>query len=137
MAVPAGHRFLIEFDTVFPDGAYVTGVEPVYEYNESSNGVKRQAKDDRSGELVWAVSVTDPSGKGRHAAVTVKIAAPHQPVPPEAIPGTPFRPVIFDGLTVTPYLDDRSKRLAYSLRATGMRSAQTRSAQKPAGDKAA
>lgn len=137
MAVPAGHRFAIEFETVFPDGAYVTGVEPVFEYNQSSNGAKRQAKDDRTGELVWAVSVTDPAGRGRQAAVTVKIAAPHQPVPPEAIPGTPFRPVVFEGLTVTPYVDERSKRLAYSLRAREMRPVPARSAKAANDAKAA
>ncbi|MGH8572777.1 MAG: hypothetical protein ACREX8_09395 [Gammaproteobacteria bacterium] len=134
MAVPAGHRFPIEFDTVFPEGAYVTGVEPVFEYGQQTGGgVKRQAKDERSGELLWAVSVTDPSGKGRQAAVTVKIAAPHQPVPPETIAGTPFRPVLFDGLTATPYLDDHTKRLAYSLRATGMRAVQARTASRSSG----
>ena len=33
----------------------------------------------------------------------------------------PFRPVEFDGLTVTPYLDDKRNRVAYSSRATAMR----------------
>jgi len=132
MAVPAGHRFPIEFDTVFPEGAYVTGVQPVMEYGQTGAGVKRQAKDERSGELLWAVSVTDPSGKGRQAAVMVKMAASHQPVPPEAIPGTPFRPVVFEGLTATPYVDDRTKRMAYSLRAVGMRQPRAAGREKPA-----
>ena len=53
----------------------------------------------------------------------VKIAAPVQPVPPEALEGVPVRPVILEGLTVTPYLKDVGngrQRIAYSLRATGM-----------------
>ena len=36
----------------------------------------------------------------------------------------PFRPVEFDGLTVTPYVDDKRNRVAYSFRATGMRAPQ-------------
>ena len=52
--------------------------------------------------------------------MTVKFVAEHQPVPPEAPAGMPFRPVEFDGLTVTPYVDDKRGRVAYSFRATGM-----------------
>ena len=56
--------------------------------------------------------------------MTVKILAPVQPVPPEAAAGMPIRPVEFDGMTVTPYLNENGgrPRVAYSLRATGMRS---------------
>ena len=56
----------------------------------------------------------------------MKIAAQHQPVPPEAVTGVPFRPVEFDGLTVTPYVQENGgrPRVAYSLRATGMRAPQ-------------
>ncbi len=43
-----------------------------------------------------------------------------QPVPPEAVGGLPFRPVEFEGLTVTPYVDDKRNRVAYSLRARAM-----------------
>jgi hypothetical protein len=44
-------------------------------------------------------------------------------VPPEAIAGAPVRPVVLEGLTVTPYLKDVGngrQRIGYSLRATGM-----------------
>lgn len=54
-----------------------------------------------------------------------------QPVPPEAMAGVPFRPMEFDGLTVTPYLDDKRNRVAYSFRATNMRAPQIGS-RKPA-----
>jgi hypothetical protein len=59
--------------------------------------------------------------------VTVKIAARHQPIPPEAVAGVPFRPVEFEGLTVAPYVNESGgrPRVAYSLRATGMRAPQT------------
>jgi hypothetical protein len=59
--------------------------------------------------------------------VTVKIAARVQPVPPEAAQGVPFRPVEFDGLTVTPYVNESGgrPRVAYSLRASGLRAPAT------------
>jgi hypothetical protein len=47
-----------------------------------------------------------------------------QPVPPEAAPGVPFRPVEFDGLTATPYVQTMASgrgKLTWSFRATGMR----------------
>ena len=44
----------------------------------------------------------------------------------------PFRPVEFDGLTVTPYVDDKRGRVAYSYRATGMRAPAARHAPRPA-----
>jgi hypothetical protein len=52
-----------------------------------------------------------------------KIAAPHEPIPPDAMPGTPFRPVEFDGLVLMPYVDTNraEPRIAFSLRAKSMR----------------
>ncbi|WP_406113800.1 hypothetical protein [Kitasatospora purpeofusca] len=46
--------------------------------------------------------------------------APVLPVLPDAAPGLPFRPVEFDGLTVTAYVNN-SGRVAYSFKATGVR----------------
>ena len=76
------------------------------------------------------MSVLDPDPDARKDAktVTVKISAPVQPIPPEAMAaGMPFRPVEFDGLTVTPYLNENGgrARVAYSFRATGMRAPHT------------
>jgi hypothetical protein len=50
----------------------------------------------------------------------VKITAPHQPVPPAKLQGFPFAPVEFEGLTITPYANNKG-RIAYSFWATGMR----------------
>jgi hypothetical protein len=52
----------------------------------------------------------------------VKIAARVQPVPPEALPGLPFRPVVFEGLTALPYIDDAGKfsRIVWSFKADAM-----------------
>ena len=43
-------------------------------------------------------------------------------VPPSAVEGVPVRPVVLEGLTVTPWLDDRGARpkIMYSLKATGL-----------------
>ena len=103
-------RFKISMLDVFPHGAYlVSEVEQVRDFDKSSAGRPVQAVDKESGLPVWAVSVldADPEARRGDKTVTVKIAARHQPVPPEASPGVPFRPVEFDGLTVTPYVNDR------------------------------
>ena len=55
---------------------------------------------------VWTVQGTDPSAKGKNTGQVVKIAADYQPVPPETLAGTPFRPAMFHGLKVTPYVRD-------------------------------
>ncbi|NVI93089.1 plasmid replication, integration and excision activator, partial [Actinomadura sp. BRA 177] len=81
-----------------------------------------QAHDKDTGELVWAVEVldADPESKG---TFKVKLAAPVQPIMPEAPAGFPFVPVEFDGLTVTPYVNSGTGRLAYSLKAGAVRPA--------------
>ena len=114
---------------VFPHGAYlVSEVEPVRDFDKSSAGRPVQAVDKESGLPVWAVSVldADPEARRSDKTVTVKIAATYQPVPPEAAAGLPFRPVEFDGLTVTPYVNESGgrARVAYSLRASGMHAPQ-------------
>ena len=60
------------------------------------------------------------------------MAAEHQPVPPPAPAGSPFTPVEFTGLMVTPYVND-ANRLAYSLKATGVR-APSRGISRPVPD---
>ena len=78
--------------------------------------------DKETGLLMWqAVALdADPDARKDVKTPTVKFVAPHQPVPPEAPAGMPFRPVEFEGLTVTPYVDEKRGRIAYSYRATGM-----------------
>ncbi|MFC5994304.1 plasmid replication, integration and excision activator [Pseudonocardia hispaniensis] len=132
MAIPS--RFKINHGDVFPHGAYVVSeVEPVRDWEKSSAGRPVQQLDKESGLPVWAVSVldADPDARKDAKTVTVKISASHQPVPPEAMTGMPFRPVEFEGLTVTPYVAENGSRprVAYSLRATGMRAPQTGAAR--------
>jgi hypothetical protein len=119
-------RFRVSMADVFPQGAFVVGeVEKFRDFDKSTRERFVQATDRETGELVWTVTVLDAdemAPKGSET-VTVKIIASHQPVPPEAVTvaGHEFRPVEFDGMTVTPYVDDRRNRVAYSLRATAMR----------------
>ena len=49
----------------------------------------------------------------------MKILTDYQPVPPGR---APFELVEFEDLTVTPYVNDKG-RMAYSLRATGLKAA--------------
>lgn len=116
-------RFRVSMEDVFPAGAYVVGeVERVRNFDKSTSERFVQATDRDSGELVWSVPVLDADESAPKSAktVVVKISTPHQPVPPEAVAGLPFRPVEFEGLTVTPYVDDKRNRVAYSLRARAM-----------------
>ncbi|MBN9109616.1 MAG: plasmid replication, integration and excision activator [Pseudonocardia sp.] len=119
-------RFAVAMGDVFPHGAFVVSeVEQVRDFEKSSAGRPVQQLDKESGLPVWSVSVldADPEARRSDKTVVVKIAAHVQPVPPEAVAGLPFRPVEFDGLTVTPYVAENGgrPRVAYSLRATGMR----------------
>ncbi|MFF4988652.1 plasmid replication, integration and excision activator [Streptosporangium saharense] len=114
----------IGFEQVFPHGCYLVGeVQQVKDFDASSNGRTVYAKDKTTGLPVWQVSVidADPDAKASQKSVTVKILTEVQPVPPPPLPGLPFTPVEFDGMTVTPYVGQDSGRLAYSFRARAMR----------------
>ncbi|MGH3575471.1 MAG: hypothetical protein ACRDUW_27240, partial [Pseudonocardiaceae bacterium] len=60
--------------------------------------------------------------KERGKSVTVEFACAHQPVPPEAVAGLPFRPVVLEGMTVTPRAEasGQAKWLTWVIRAVGM-----------------
>lgn len=116
----------VQFGQVFPHGAFVVGeVEPINDFEKSTREKPVQDRDKVTGLPLWQVPVMDgdDSVRAKQKTVTVKIAAEVQPVPPEQLQGLPFRPVEFDGLTVTPWLDDNGSRprIAYSYRASGMR----------------
>jgi len=137
-------RLHVAFDDVFPSGAYMVGeVEAVEDFDliRAAREAGRepgdvQVRDKVNEKRVWSVRVidADPVARKGQTELVVKISADHQPVPPAAMPGMPFRKVEFEGLTLTPYLDEsRSRpRVAYSLRATGFKNA-----EKAAGPKAA
>ena len=91
-----------------------------------------QQADKVTGLPLWVVEVINADPEARQRTVKVKVAAQVQPVLPPPPPGSPFTPVEFEGLTVTPYVDagrcnakETGKcgaRMAYSLKATGVRS---------------
>jgi hypothetical protein len=94
------------------------------DFDRSTKEQAIQAVDRDTGELVWTVDVVDADPEARERTVRVKIAAPVQPVPPETAPGLPFRPVEFESLTATPYVQTTASgrgRLTWSFRASGMR----------------
>ena len=118
-------RFKISHDEVFAFGAYLVGeVGPVFDFEKSSKDAKVQQVDKDNGLPLWSVEVldADPEAGKKSKTVTVKIAARVQPVPPEALPGLPFRPVVFQGLTALPYIDDAGKfsRIVWSFKAEAM-----------------
>ena len=118
-------RFKIGHDEVFPFGAYlVAEVGPVFDFEKSSKDAKVQQVDKDNGLPLWSVEVldADPEAGKKSKTVTVKIAAKVQPVPPDALPGLPFRPVVFQGLSALPYIDDARKfsRIVWSFKAEAM-----------------
>ena len=125
-------------DDVFPHGCFVVGeVEPVKDFDRSTRETPVQAVDKDTGMPLWRVDVIDADPNAREKTVRVKITAPVQPVPPEAVPGLPFRPVVLEGLSILPWINrDRCKvekgkphrcggQVAWTYRATGMRAPKT------------
>jgi hypothetical protein len=120
VAVQGGARFRVTSGDVFPHGCLLVpgSIGPVEDFDEKS-GRRTPALDKVTGTRVYQARVVDldPSLGTRSRETVVKILTDVQPVPPS---GEQLCPVEFDGLTVTPYVTDRN-RLAYSIRATGMR----------------
>jgi len=134
----------VQFDSVFPDGAYAAGViEMVRDFDRSSADRPVQQADKETGLPLWVIEVIDPQENARQRTVKVKIAAQVQPMLPPPPPGSPFTPVEFDGMTATPYVDASrchaketgrcGARLAYSFKATGVR-APSRGLGRPASE---
>ena len=81
-----------------------------------------------------SVHDADPNARGAAKAVKVVVLDERQPVPPPTLDGLPFRPVEFEGLTVTPYVAEGAgrARVAYSIRARVMRAPAGRPSPKAA-----
>ena len=116
--------FKVDCGDVFPHGLGIVGaVVPLVDFDRSTKESKVQQLDKESGLPVWTVDVMDFDPDARERTFKVKIVAAVQPVPPDAIAGAPVRPVLLEGLTVTPYLKETGNgraRVAYSLRASGL-----------------
>lgn len=112
----------LDFGQAFPAGAFAIDVSPVHEYDKETKRRLGQARDPVSGDLVWQVSVfdRDPNIKSaKSRTVSVKIAAPVQPVLPPALPEIGMHPVEFEGLTARPYVSNGW--VAWSFTARSMR----------------
>ena len=122
----------VDFGTVFPLGVYAAGVfEPVRDFDRSQGDRFVQQADKATGAPLWVVEVIDADPQARARTVKIKVAAAQQPVLPPAVGGAPFVAVEFTGLTVTPYVS-QAGRLAYSVKATGVRAAGRHGGGRPA-----
>lgn len=129
MAVERGRRFEIPFDELYPEGLYLVGeIQPMTEYqsqeDKARNRPVRPRTDEATGLPLFRGTFADPSAeKDRDKSVQIEFAAKVQPVPPAAVPGIPFRPVVLEGLTVQPRAEasGQAKWITWTVRATGMR----------------
>src|SRR5215469_16416987 len=121
MAVKGGTRFAVTMGQVFPEGCHLVpdSISEAMDYDEETKR-RSPASDKLTGKPVFQVRVIDldPDLSGRSREVVVKVIADRMPVPPTR---QPFEPVEFENLTVTPYVIDRTKRMGYSLRTTGIK----------------
>ena len=139
-------RLTVSFDEVFPHGAWlVSAVEPCRDFKRSSRDVVvQEVVRDEAGEpvlvdgeqqAIWQVEVLDGDEQvtGEAKKVKVKIVSMRRPVPPAQVAGTPFRPVVLEGLSVQAWVNrDRCRveqgkphscgaRQTWSYWATGLR----------------
>jgi hypothetical protein len=129
MAVPHGMSFAIDHDVMFPQGLYLVGeIQPLTEYQSQEDRARnrpvRPRIDEATGLLLFKGMFADPSAeKDRDKSFAVLFAAKVQPVPPAAIPGVPFTPVVLEGLKVQPRAEasGQAKWITWVVRATGMR----------------
>ncbi len=113
----------VSFEAYFPHGALAFGdIERGMKWTDGAGPV--EDFDKLTGLPIHVIRVmdADPAVRKGQAEVTVKLASPVEPVLPPELPGTPFHPVVFEGLTVTPYVKEGQgrPRVAFSLRATAM-----------------
>ena len=128
MGAPKYARFSVDFDEWFTQGLYLVGeITPMTEYqsqeDKARNRPVRPRVDEVTGHPLFRGTFADSSAeKDREKSVTVEFACAHQPVPPAAVAGLPFRPVVLEGMTVAPRAETsgQAKWLTWTIRATGM-----------------
>jgi hypothetical protein len=144
MAAPKNIRMKADFDEWFPQGLFLVGeITAVMEYQSAEDRARnrpaRPRTDEASGLPLFRGTFADPSAeKDRDKSITVEFACAHQPVPPLAVPGVPFRPVVLEGMTVAPRAEasGQAKWITWVIRAVGMTapgSVTTASSPMPAG----
>jgi hypothetical protein len=123
--IKSGARIPVPFEAVFPAGCvFVPDSIALVEDYDPATKIRTPQLDKVTGKRVFQCRVmdADPELGAQSREVVVKIMGDVQPVPPVG----PFQPVEFDGLTVTPWVDDpgqgsrRRPKLMFSYRATGI-----------------
>jgi hypothetical protein len=128
MGAPRHARFAVDFDEWFPEGLYLVGeIQAVTEYQSSEDRARnrpvRPRVDEVSGLPLFRGTFADPAAeKDREKSVTVEFVCAHQPVPPPAVLGVPFRPVVLEGMTVAPRAEasGQAKWISWVVRAAGV-----------------
>ncbi len=128
MGAPRYARFSVDFDEWYPQGLYLVGeIQAVTEYQSQEDRARnrpvRPRLDEVTGLPLFRGTFADPSAdKDREKSFTVEFACAHQPVPPEAVAGLPFRPVVLQGMTVQPRAEasGQAKWITWVVRAVGM-----------------
>ena len=127
----SGVRLPATMADVFPAGCHLVpdSIIEAMDYDEAT-GRRFPAVDKHTGKPVFQCRVSDRDRglEGRSREVVVKILADRMPSAPT---GTAFELVEFEGLQVTPYVDNGrcqgkgrcGARMAFSLRATGIKAA--------------
>ncbi|MEV4278690.1 transcriptional regulator [Actinoplanes xinjiangensis] len=125
MMIKGGARIPTPFEVAFPAGCvFVPDSIAAVEDYDARTKVRTPQFDKVTGSRVWQCRVmdADPELGAQSREVVIKILADHQPVPPVGA----FMPVEFEGLMVTPWIDDPGKesnrrpKLMFSYRATAM-----------------
>ncbi len=145
MGAPRYARFSVDFDEWFPQGLYLVGeITTLTEYQSQEDRARnrpvRPRVDEATGRPLFRGTFADPSAvKDREKSVTVEFACTHQPVPPEAVAGLPFRPVVLENMTVAPRAEtsNQAKWLTWTIRATGLKAPVDASADVPTASKPA
>jgi hypothetical protein len=142
MAAPKNLRLKADFDEWFPQGLFLVGeITQVTEYQSQEDRARnrpvRPRLDEATGLPLFRGTFADPAAeKVRDKSITVEFACAHQPVPPEAVAGLPFRPVMLEGMTVAPRAEasGQAKWITWTIRASGMRPPGTKSISATAAD---
>jgi hypothetical protein len=130
VGAPKNIRLKVDFGEWFPQGLYLVGeIQAITEYQSTEDRARnrpvRPRVDEVNGLPLFRGTFADPSAeKDREKSVTVEFACAHQPVPPPAVPGVPFRPVVLEGMTVAPRAETsgQAKWITWVIRAVGMTS---------------
>ena len=108
----------------FPLRKYLS--EPSMAFSADPSAPKVQERDKETGQLVWTVRALDANEEAARFGAEFKVK----------VAGFPFAPVEFDGLTITPYANNKG-RIAHSFRASGLRAPAGAGRSKPAAEKSA